>query len=450
MWIHHRYATLSVYQAAEEQAWDDIAAVADGVVAELGQLELTSLADGTAGLARLSGLLRAGLVCPSCQVTVVDRQWRVLVEWPTSGVDPQLHHLPGRTVSWRETINPAGPVGEQVRGRLDMPEGAHIALAYPMRHGQGHILVHLAVRDIKASLPTVARSLAVAGCMTLLWTCMLLSIVGYLILSRMHDTFCRRGEESERKALQQSQDLVRTRDAMILGLVKLADSRDPETGDHLERMSLYASSLASALTRHPEFSGVVTPTFVRLIELSSSLHDIGKVGVEDAILCKPGPLTHEERISMQRHTTIGGECIRNIEQRLGSSNFLQMARQVALYHHERWDGRGYPAGLKGEEIPLAARITAMADAYDAMAAGRVYRAARPHDQCIATIREDAGKHFDPGLVEVLLNIEQRFRGIARQYENTAHVNADSAKYGAPRQAGAKQEIPVPVGPLDEA
>ncbi len=159
---------------------------------------------------------------------------------------------------------------------------------------------------------------------------------------------------------------------------------------------------ATALSRYPRYRNVVTHEFARVIEASVALHDIGKVGVEDAILLKRGRLTDAQRARTESHTTIGGKCLKEIEQRLGRSNFLQMAREITLYHHEHWDGSGYPDGLAGEDIPLAARIVSIVDVYEALSSKRVYKEAFPHDQCVAMIREQAGRQFDPGLVEVFL------------------------------------------------
>ena len=213
--------------------------------------------------------------------------------------------------------------------------------------------------------------------------------------------------------------MLRTRDAVIFGLAKLAESRDPETGDHLERISLYTTRLATALRPYPKYQRIVTPTFIRLLGISSVLHDIGKVGLEDTVLLKPGRLTEAERKQMQQHTLVAGDCLKEIEQRLGASNFLQTAREIALHHHERWDGTGYPTGLAGEAIPLVARIVSIADVYDALRSKRVYKDAFPHEDCVRAIRDGAGTQFDPHLVEVFLEIESEFGAIARRFANEA-------------------------------
>jgi len=148
------------------------------------------------------------------------------------------------------------------------------------------------------------------------------------------------------------------------------------------------------------------------------------VGISDNVLLKPGKLTADERRHMQTHSTLGGECIRQIEMRLGNSNFLATAREIAFHHHERWDGAGYPAGLMGEAIPLAARIVAIVDVYDALVSRRVYKDAFSHEKSIDIIRSDAGKHFDPELVKVFLSIEGQFRAISDRFREEPRLDDD--------------------------
>ena len=290
---------------------------------------------------------------------------------------------------------------------------------------------------------TILEAMPSVNVVVCFWIAALQAGVAYLVLSRAQVERSRQQMESDGQTLQQTKDLFRTRDAVIFGLAKLTESRDPDTGHHLERIALYATRLASAMRRHPRLQSQVSSAFVRSIGISSALHDIGKVGIEDSILMKPGKLDIEERLQMQLHSNVGSDCIRNIERRLGSSNFLRMAREIAMCHHERWDGTGYPDGLAGEEIPLAARIVAIADVYDALATKRVYKPAFPHERCLAVIREGAGKQFDPDIVEVFLKIESQFREIARQFpdaQNTAAVCLDVSRQREPKhRLTAEQE-----------
>jgi len=301
--------------------------------------------------------------------------------------------------------------------------------------------------DAAEMLATVGSSMLGIRAITFVWMNGLLGMIVYIVVSHVHDEFSRSGGQPAVEALRRTTDLLRTQDAVIFGLAKLADSRDPETGDHLERISLYSSTLASALRRHDLYREVVTAAFVQYIGTSSALHDIGKVGVEDSILRKPGPLTPAERRRIEEHAGIGERCLKEIERRLGSSNFLRMAREIATAHHERWDGMGYPAGLKGKDIPLSARIVAIADVYDALSTKRVYKDALPHAQCVDVIRREAGKQFDPQLVDVFLEIAPAFENIARRFAAPRLTAADtilveidrSLKIAAPQSSGPAPE-----------
>jgi len=262
--------------------------------------------------------------------------------------------------------------------------------------------------------------------LSLVWIGGLQAAAAYLILSRVHGEYSRSRSQAQAAALQHERDLLKTRDAVIFGLAKLTESRDPETGHHLERIALYSTCLAKAARRDPRYRAEISPAFVDSIGISSALHDIGKVGVEDTILNKSGRLTRRERDRMQEHAAAGAQCIQEIELRLGTSNFLAMAREIALAHHERWDGEGYPAGLAGTQIPLAARIVAIVDVYDALSTRRVYKDAIAHDECLATIRAEAGKQFDPHLARVFLQIESEIEAIARRYAASLPNRVSSA------------------------
>jgi PAS domain S-box-containing protein len=195
---------------------------------------------------------------------------------------------------------------------------------------------------------------------------------------------------------------------VILALAKLAEYRDPETGAHLERFRCYSQALARELARNPRYLATIDDEYVEAIFSSSPLHDIGKVGIPDEVLLKPGKLTAKELEVMQLHSTIGGEVLFGAGRTLSAKNWLTMARTIALEHHEKFDGTGYPRGLKGEEIDLAARITALADAYDAITSKRVYKPALPHEEARRRILESSGTHFDPEVVAAFIACEPEF------------------------------------------
>jgi putative two-component system response regulator len=296
---------------------------------------------------------------------------------------------------------------------------------------------------ILSASPASGRwSAAAMHALALVWIAGLQAAVAYLVLMRDQEEVSRKRSKAERVSLRQYNELLRTRDAVIFGLAKLTESRDSETGNHLERMTIYSTRLASAVRRDPRFRGQVNSSFVKLIGISSVLHDIGKVGVRDAILLKPGKLERQERPQMQLHAAIGGRCIRDIESRLGKSSFLKMAREIAFNHHERWDGLGYPKGLCGEEIPLAARIVAIVDVYDALSTSRVYREALPHERCVEIIRAEAGRQFDPLLVEVFLRLESEFRDIARDCADVRETPDDEPAPESEPPDIAETELPL--------
>lgn len=213
---------------------------------------------------------------------------------------------------------------------------------------------------------------------------------------------------------------------VILALAKLAEYRDPETGAHLERMRRYSRIVARQLTRNPKFQLVVNDDYVEAIYYSSPLHDIGKVGVPDAVLLKPGKLTAHEWNIMQGHTLIGAEVLSAAGETLSQKTWLSLALTIALQHHERFDGSGYPRGLQGSEIDLSARIVAIADAYDAITSKRVYKAALSHDMARHRIVEAAGSHFDPDVVDAFLQAEDDFIAVKNRFSDEQLAEGDEA------------------------
>ena len=222
---------------------------------------------------------------------------------------------------------------------------------------------------------------------------------------------------------------LETRDLTIFSLAKLAESRDPETGAHLERVRNYCKLIATAMARNPRFSLVVTPSFIRLMYLTSPLHDIGKVGIPDAVLLKPGRLDEREYAIMKQHAQIGADTLGDALKMYPNAEFLRMARDIALTHHEQWDGSGYPNSLRGEEIPLAGRIMAVADVYDALRSRRVYKPAHEHHVARDIILNARGTHFDPCVIDAFLACEAEVCAVADRFgEHRAHPNAPSTTH----------------------
>lgn len=197
----------------------------------------------------------------------------------------------------------------------------------------------------------------------------------------------------------------------IFAMSKLAESKDPDTGAHLERLREYCRILAIHLSKHPKYTAVIDSEFIETIYASSPLHDIGKVGIPDHILLKPGKLTADEWKIMRQHTQIGAEALRQVVRKHPGNMLLHMGIEIAECHHEKWDGSGYPYGLKQEHIPLAARLIALADVYDALTSERCYKTAFSHTESKKIIVDGSGTHFDPTVVAAFLATESAFMRI---------------------------------------
>ena len=221
-------------------------------------------------------------------------------------------------------------------------------------------------------------------------------------------------KKAEMDLLESYRKLQNARMGTILGLAKLAEYRDEGTGAHLERIREYAKLLAEALAKNPKYAGHITPEYVDDIYQSSILHDIGKVGIPDAVLLKPAKLSDEEFDVIKRHTTLGGDAINAIEAKIEGKSFLALGKEIAYNHHEKWDGSGYPRGLSRDDIPLSARIIALADVYDALTTRRFYKEAFSHKKSRQMIVELKGTHFDPHVVDVFLALEDEFNRIRRE------------------------------------
>lgn len=206
-----------------------------------------------------------------------------------------------------------------------------------------------------------------------------------------------------------------TQAVMIESLATLAEYRDPETGGHIKRTQNFVKLLAMHLRAHPRFGAVLDEETIDLLYRSAPLHDIGKVGVRDHILLKAGRLDDAEFEQMKRHTLFGEEALQRTEQKLGRSTFLRLAREIAGSHQEKWDGSGYPRGLRGDAIPLSGRLMAVADVYDALISKRIYKPPLPHEKAVAIIRAGRGIHFDPDVADAFLELEAVFRNVALTY-----------------------------------
>jgi response regulator RpfG family c-di-GMP phosphodiesterase len=206
---------------------------------------------------------------------------------------------------------------------------------------------------------------------------------------------------------------IETKDA-IYYLAKLVEIHDHSTGKHLERIEHYTRTLATEYyKKFGEVDKYITTEYVEDLAVSSVLHDIGKVAVSDTILLKPGKLTKDEFDIIKQHTEIVGEALKSFK---GKKDFLALGREIAMAHHEKWDGTGYPKGLKGKAIPLSARIISICDVYDALVSDRPYKKAIPHDKAVKIIKNESGKSFDPVITELFLKIHHKFDDIRKKFD----------------------------------
>ena len=223
----------------------------------------------------------------------------------------------------------------------------------------------------------------------------------------------------EQEVARRIEDLSAAQDVTILAMTSLAETRDSDTGNHIRRIQHYVRALALALKDHPRFADDLGPQAISLLFKSAPLHDIGKFGIPDRILLKPSSLSPEEFEIMKTHTTLGFEAIEQAEKALGlQPPMLRTAKEIVLSHQEKWDGSGYPQGLKGAAIPMSARLMAVADVYDALISQRVYKAALPHDRAVQIVFQGRGSHFDPDMVDAFIGIQDEFQAIAERFADS--------------------------------
>ncbi len=238
----------------------------------------------------------------------------------------------------------------------------------------------------------------------------------HLRLKSVRDFLSSKGAFLEEEVLRRTRQINAIQDATMVALGSLAETRDNETGSHIRRTQHYVKALAEKLSEHAAFAGDLTAESIEMLYKSAPLHDIGKVGIPDSILLKPGRLSAEEFEIMKTHTTLGHSALLSAEKLLDTpSSFLRFGHQIAWTHHERWDGAGYPRGISGNDIPLPGRIMAVVDVYDALLSRRVYKPAIPHEAALTIIAEGSGTHFDALIVEGFLQIAGQLPEISRRF-----------------------------------
>jgi putative two-component system response regulator len=231
----------------------------------------------------------------------------------------------------------------------------------------------------------------------------------------------------EQEVARRTLEVLAIQDVTIHAMASLAETRDNETGNHIRRTQYYMKILAEHLRDHPRFRHFLDDETIKLLFKSAPLHDIGKIGIPDRILLKPGKFTPEEFEIMKTHTTLGRDAIAHAEQQLGMNvEFLHLAKEIAYGHQEKWDGSGYPEGKAGDDIPISARLMAVADVYDALISRRVYKNGMSHEEAARIMREGHGKHFDPDVCDAFFACVDQFRAVAAQFADSDHDMAQKA------------------------
>jgi putative two-component system response regulator len=295
-------------------------------------------------------------------------------------------------------------------GRVVVDGQLYKATCLPLPKLNAVLAVHQAEASIDRSTAELVNPLFQVSLVTIAAVVAATAVLTMIVVSRFESTLATVNGSLALEVEERTQSLVRTRNAVVFGLAKLSESKDKDTTGHLERIRSYVTFLASHMAKsNPE----ITHHYVANLAVASALHDVGKVGVPDAVLLKVGRLTPSERRAMQMHAELGGECLAAIQRQLGDDDFLQLGQQVAVAHHEQWDGSGYPHGLQGKAIPLAARIVAVADVYDALTSHRPYRPALSHAEAREWIVSHYGTQFDPEVVEAFVAREGDFARLSQ-------------------------------------
>jgi len=242
----------------------------------------------------------------------------------------------------------------------------------------------------------------------------------HLAMKKVQDFLRDQNSYLESEVNNRTAEVMAIQDVTIHAMASLAETRDSDTGNHIRRTQHYVKKLAEKLRLHPRFSYFLDDDKnIQMLYKSAPLHDIGKVGIPDRILLKPGRFEPAEFEIMKTHTTLGRDAIQQAEMELGiKMPFLSMAKEIALSHQEKWDGSGYPEGLSGDDIPISARLMALADVYDALISRRVYKEGMPHEKAVQIIAEGKSTHFDPDIVDAFLEIQEEFRLIATTYADS--------------------------------
>ena len=405
--------------AVERFVLDQNVRTAEAVASTIREMGPQNIEFGSPGWKRMQNMVEQIRLSSDGFVCVLDAEGKVLCH-PDLRRMPEMRGMPMNDAVLHTADGASVPLGAApdtpLAGSMRMGEDeTHMVATTALPSIRGRLTVHQPQSGL-ASASEIATGgiwipfMVVGGVVVVLT-----GMIGYALIRRHDHVLEEINEHLEHELQLRIVQSLHTRDALIRGLAKLADYRDTDTGTHLDRIAAYSSLLAEELRGlYPE----INDAWIATLRTASSLHDIGKVGIPDAVLLKPGRFTPEEREIMERHPSIGTDTLMAVRETMGEDELVEMSVRVTLYHHERWDGKGYPMGLSGEMIPLEARIVALADVYDALTSKRVYKDAMAHDRVVGIISEGTGTQFDPTIVEVFLRVQEQFDTIRAQLQPT--------------------------------
>jgi response regulator RpfG family c-di-GMP phosphodiesterase len=378
-------------------------------------------------------------------ISVIDRDTGALVCHSRLKQDPTLlRKFPGRSVLvTKERIAPLIDAARRAEvvdkstasGEVEASGQLYQATCLSLPKLHAVLAVHQSQASIDKSVDELVTPVLQVGFVVTATVVGAGGLLTVLLVKRFDTSLAAMSGSVEREVERRTLGLVRSRNAVVFGLAKLAESRDKDAGHHLERIRTYVTILATELAKH---NPQIDHHYVANLAIAAALHDIGKMGVPDAVILKLGKLTPAERRAMQMHTVLGGECLASVSRMMPDADpFLELGRQVAAGHHEQWDGSGYPHGLQGKDIPLSARIVALADVYDALTSHRAYRPAVSHAEAREWIVSNYGSQFDPEVVEAFVAREADFAKISQvaglPAPTTAELRAEAPTADVPVQ-----------------
>jgi response regulator RpfG family c-di-GMP phosphodiesterase len=416
-WLRGTYAGFMMRTTAAQDR-----ATVEQLARKITDRDSQSIAPGTPGWTKLQKLCERATPPYQGFIAVVNRSNGALVCHSRLKQDPSLlRKFPGRSAlvsndGVRSLIEAAREAEIKSKstayGEVEVDGALYQATALSLPKLNAVLVVYQSHASIEQSVSELVTPVVQIGFIVASAVIGANALLTVFLVKRFDNTLSEVEGSVEREVERRTLSLTRSRNAVVFGLAKLAESRDKDAGQHLERVRTYVTILASEMAKH---NAQIDHHYVANLAIASALHDIGKMGVPDGVILKLGQLTPAERRAMQMHTVLGGECLTSVERMFGDHDaFLDLGREVAQSHHEQWDGSGYPHGLQGKEIPLSARIVALADVYDALTSHRVYRPAVGHAEAREWIVSNYGSQFDPEVVEAFIAREHDFAKISQQ------------------------------------